>query len=43
MNVVLDNLDLYLKAFSYTVALFLVSAVLSLALGTLLVAFRVGR
>ena len=42
MNVVLDNLDLYLKAFSYTVALFLVSAVLSLALGTLLVAFRVG-
>jgi glutamate transport system permease protein len=42
VNVVLDNLDLYLKAFSYTVALFLVSAVLSLALGTLLVAFRVG-
>ena len=42
MNVVLDNFDLVLKAFSYTVALFLVSAVLSLALGTLLVAFRVG-
>jgi len=42
VNVVLDNFDLVLKAFSYTVALFLVSAVLSLALGTLLVAFRVG-
>ena len=42
MNVVLDNLDAVFKAFGYTIALFLVSAVLSLVLGTLLVAFRVG-
>ena len=42
MNVVLDNFDLVLKAFGYTVALFLVSGVLSLVLGTILVAFRVG-
>lgn len=42
MNVVLDNFDLVLRAFGYTAALFLVSAVLSLVLGTILVAFRVG-
>ena len=42
MNVVLDNFDLVLKAFGYTIFLFLVSAVLSLVLGTILVAFRVG-
>ena len=42
MNVVLDNFDLVAKAFGYTIALFLVSAVLSLVLGTILVAFRVG-
>jgi glutamate transport system permease protein len=42
VNVVLDNFDLVAKAFGYTIALFLVSAVLSLVLGTILVAFRVG-
>lgn len=42
MDVVLDNPDLYVKAFGYTVALFVVAAVLSLVLGTLLVAMRVG-
>ncbi len=42
MNAVLDNLDLVAKAFGYTVFLFLVSAVLSFALGTLLVTLRVG-
>ncbi len=42
MDVVLENGDLVTKAFGYTVILFLVAAVLSLALGTLLVAMRVG-
>lgn len=42
MNVVLDNFDLVAKAFGYTVFLFLVSGVLSVLLGTVLVAFRVG-
>jgi glutamate transport system permease protein len=42
VNVVLDNFDLVAKAFGYTIFLFLVSAVLSLVLGTVLVAFRVG-
>lgn len=42
MNAVLDNFDLVLKAFGYTIFLFLVSAVLSLLLGTLLAAMRVG-
>jgi glutamate transport system permease protein len=42
MSAVLDNFDLVLKAFGYTVWLFLISAVLSLILGTLLVAMRVG-
>lgn len=42
MNVVLDNLDAVFKAFGYTLFLFLVSAVISLLLGTLLVTMRVG-
>jgi glutamate transport system permease protein len=42
VNAVLENFDLVLRAFGYTVFLFLVSAVLSLVLGTLLAAFRVG-
>ena len=42
MEAVFDNFDLYLKGFGYTLALFLVSGVLSLVLGTLLVAMRVG-
>ena len=42
MEVVLDNLDLVGRAFGYTLALFAVSGVLSLLLGTVLVAMRVG-
>lgn len=42
MNAILDNLDLYLRGFGYTVFLFLASGVLSLLLGTFLVACRVG-
>lgn len=42
MDAVLDNLDLYLRGFGYTVALFVVSGILSLVLGTVLVAMRVG-
>jgi glutamate transport system permease protein len=42
VDVVLDNVDLVAKAFGYTIFLFLVAAVLSLAFGTLLVALRVG-
>lgn len=42
MNVLLENADLVAKAFAYTVLLFLVSAVLSLVLGAVLVALRVG-
>lgn len=42
MNVVLDNFDLVAKAFGYTIFLFLVSALISLILGTLLVTMRVG-
>jgi len=42
LTAVLDNLDLYFKGFGYTVFLFLFSGVLSMLLGTLLVAFRVG-
>ncbi len=38
----LDNLDQVLKGFGYTLFLFLVSAVASLVLGTVLVAMRVG-
>ena len=42
MDAVLENLDEVLKAFGYTFFLFLVAAVLSMALGTLLVSLRVG-
>ena len=42
MNAVLDNFDLYLRSFGYTVALFLVAGVLSMLMGTFLVALRVG-
>ncbi|MEI2712118.1 MAG: amino acid ABC transporter permease [Nocardioides sp.] len=42
MQVVLDNIDVVLKAFGYTIALFLASGVLAMALGTLLVAMYVG-
>lgn len=42
MEVVLDNLDLVAKAFGYTFFLFLTAAVLSITLGTVLVAMRVG-
>ena len=42
MEAVFDNFDAYLKAFGYTFALFLVSGVLSMILGTFLVAMRVG-
>ena len=42
MSVVFDNFADVLKAFGYTGLLFLISAVLSLALGTILVAMRVG-
>ncbi len=40
--VVLDNFDLYLRAFGYTFFLFVVAGLLSLVLGTVLVAMRVG-
>jgi glutamate transport system permease protein len=42
LEAVFDNFDLYLKGFGYTLALFLASGVLSLVLGTFLVAMRVG-
>ena len=42
MEAVFDNFDAYLKAFGYTFALFLASGILSLVLGTFLVAMRVG-
>ncbi len=42
MSVVLDNFDLVLKAFTYTVLLFLCAGVLSMILGAILVAMRVG-
>jgi glutamate transport system permease protein len=42
VSAVLDNLDHYLRGFGYTVFLFLAAAVLSLVLGTILVAMRVG-
>ena len=42
MNAVLDNFDVYLKAFGYTLFLFLVAGILSMILGTILVALRVG-
>ena len=42
MSVLLDNADLVAWAFATTLALFLISGVLSLLLGTLLVTMRVG-
>jgi glutamate transport system permease protein len=42
LEAVFDNFDAYLKAFGYTLALFLVSGILSTVLGTFLVAMRVG-
>ena len=42
MTAVLDNFDVYLRAFGYTLFLFLVAGVLSTVLGTFLVALRVG-
>lgn len=42
MDLVFDNFDLYLSAFRLTIGLFLVSAVASLVLGTILAAMRVG-
>jgi glutamate transport system permease protein len=42
VELVLSNFDLYLSAFRLTIGLFLVSAVGSLVLGTLLAAMRVG-
>lgn len=42
MDAVLDNLDLYLRGFGYTLFLFLVSGALSLVIGTFLVALRIG-
>lgn len=42
MTTVLDNLDLVLRGFTYTVLLFVVAGVLSMAFGTLLAAMRVG-
>ncbi|UAL30799.1 amino acid ABC transporter permease [Nocardioides rotundus] len=42
MDTVLENFDQVLRAFGYTVLIFLFSAVLSLLLGLLLVSMRVG-
>jgi glutamate transport system permease protein len=42
VEVVLDNLDLVVRAFTLTVLLFLISGFLSLIFGTLLAAMRVG-
>jgi glutamate transport system permease protein len=42
VEAILDNPDVYLRAFGYTFFLFLVSGLLSLLLGTFLVACRVG-
>ena len=42
MNTVLDNVDLVVRAFSYTIALFLIAGFFSLVLGTALAAMRVG-
>lgn len=42
MNVVVDNADLVLKAFVYTVLLFIFSGILSIIGGAVLVALRVG-
>lgn len=42
MEAIFDNFDAVLKGFGYTLFLFLVCAVVSLVLGTILVAMRVG-
>lgn len=42
MDAVLDNLDAVVRAFTYTLLLFVISGVLSLVLGTALAALRVG-
>jgi glutamate transport system permease protein len=42
VDAVLDNFDVVLRGFGYTIWLFLVSAVISLVIGTLLAAARVG-
>ena len=42
MNAVLDNLDAVVRAFTYTLLLFVIAGVLSLVLGTVLAALRVG-
>ncbi len=42
MQAVLDNWELVLRAFAYTISLFLIAGVLSLVFGTLLAAMRVG-
>ncbi len=42
METVLDNLDLVVRGFTYTVLLFLIAGVLSMAIGTFLAALRVG-
>ena len=42
MNAVLDNLDAVVRAFTYTLLLFVIAGVLSLVLGTMLAALRVG-
>ncbi|QYJ02766.1 amino acid ABC transporter permease [Nocardioides panacisoli] len=42
MDAVLNDFDAYLRAFGFTLWLFLISGVLSLILGTFLVALRVG-
>lgn len=42
MDAVLDNLDAVVRAFTYTLLLFVISGVLSLVLGTVLAALRVG-
>jgi len=42
VDAVLDNLDAVVRAFTYTLLLFVISGVLSLVLGTALAALRVG-
>ena len=42
MDIVVENWDLVVRAFTYTVLLFLIAGVLSLVFGTLLAAMRVG-
>jgi len=42
VNAVIENFDLVVRAFTYTVLLFLIAGVLSLVFGTFLAAMRVG-